>query len=227
MNSIHPTAIIDPNVKMGSGNTIGPYAVLAGNCDLGNDNWIGAHVSLGAPGELRGAPHPAVWRGDVDNGILKIGDRNVIRDSAVIHSGVARGTILGNDCYIMNSSYVAHDCTLEDLVTISGAMIGGTCTIGRGANLGLNVSVHQRRVIGAGAMVGMGAVVTHDILPFAKAYGSPCRIHGANTVGMSRKGLSDSEITLISQALDAMDMDALSKLLPSEISVFLSAQSHQ
>jgi UDP-N-acetylglucosamine acyltransferase len=225
MNSIHPTAIIDPGVRMGSGNIIGPYAVITGNCVLGNDNWIGAHASIGAPGELRNSPHPAAWRGDKDDGILNIGDRNVIRDSVVIHSGVARGTSLGNDCYIMNSTYIAHDCTIGDFVTISGAMIGGTCTIGRGANLGLNVSVHQRRVIGAGAMVGMGAVVTHDILPFAKAYGSPCRIHGGNSVGMTRNGRTDSEIAEISHALESQDIEALSQLLPLEVAEFISAQA--
>lgn len=225
MNSIHPTAVIDPSVVIGTGNIIGPYAVIAGNTVIGDDNWIGAHVSLGAPGELRGAPHPAVWRGDIPEGILHIGDHNVIRDSAVIHSGVARGTRIGSDCYIMNSSYVAHDCHIHDLVTISGAKIGGTCTIGRGANLGLNVSVHQRRVIGAGAIIGMGGVVTTDLLPYSKSYGCPASIHGSNVIGMSRLSFSTELISQIDLAIQENDISRLKILVPDEMEAFFKAQS--
>jgi UDP-N-acetylglucosamine acyltransferase len=125
----------------------------------------------------------------------------------------------------MNSSYIAHDCTLEDFVTISGAMIGGTCFIGRNANLGLNVSVHQRRTIGAGAMVGMGAIVTRDIAPFAKAFGSPCKVQGANSIGMSRMGIQDESIQQITMAILDGNFLMLKELIPSEMSAFEAAQS--
>jgi UDP-N-acetylglucosamine acyltransferase len=55
----------------------------------------------------------------------------------------------------------------------------------------MDAVVHQRRVVGPGAMVGMGAVVTRDVPPFAKSYGNPARTVGANVVGLERMGVSD------------------------------------
>jgi UDP-N-acetylglucosamine acyltransferase len=67
----------------------------------------------------------------------------------------------------------------------------------RGANLGLNVSVHQRRSIGALTMVGMGTPVTRDIPPFATAYGTPPRVHGVNRFGMARAGVAEDDIAAV------------------------------
>ena len=58
----------------------------------------------------------------------------------------------------------------------------------------------QRRVIGPGAMVGMGSVVTRDVPPFAKAYGNPCRVRGANAVGMTRGGLPQDAVDFLAAA---------------------------
>ena len=47
--------------------------------------------------------------------------------------------------------------------------------------------------IGRGAMVGMASAVTRDVPPFAKAYGNPASVRGANVVGMKRSGV-DAEV---------------------------------
>jgi UDP-N-acetylglucosamine acyltransferase len=46
----------------------------------------------------------------------------------------------------------------------------------------------------------MGSVVTRDVPPFAKAYGSPCRVHGVNAVGMTRGGLPQEAVDFVSVA---------------------------
>jgi UDP-N-acetylglucosamine acyltransferase len=46
------------------------------------------------------------------------------------------------------------------------------------------------------AMIGMGSVVVSGIPSFAKAYGNPARIHGANIVGMQRNGFSEEQVKL-------------------------------
>lgn len=204
MNQVHPTAIIGPHVSLGTGNIIGAYAVIGGSVTLGDDNWIGAGTKIGCPPEVRMHSHEADWIGsDTGPGVL-IGSGNVLREDVQIHGGWKTRTLLGNGLFIMNRAYVAHDCRLENDVTLaSGVALGGHVAIGQSANLGLGTTVHQRRVIGALAMVGMSAVITHDIPPFVKAYGNPCRPAGLNTVGLNRAGISLQTIAKLTDALAA------------------------
>lgn len=187
MNSIHPTAQLIGEVTLGSGNLIGPLVVIIGPVTIGDGNWIGTGAVIGAPPEVRSWQHPMDAAGlDTGKGIV-IGDRNVIREYVQIHQGWHDITRVGNDVFLMNQSYIAHDCTVEDRATLaSSVLLAGHVRVGVGANLGLGSSVHQRCYIAEGAMVGMGSVVTRNVPPFAKAYGNPARVHGANVVGMER-----------------------------------------
>lgn len=223
-NSIHPTAIVDGDVRLGDGNTIGPFAVVTGPVELGDDNWIGAGVVIGAPPEVRSWEHPrdAAARSS-GNGIV-IGSRNVFREYAQVHQGWHDRTTIGDDAFIMNQVYVAHDCRLGHGVTLaSSVLLAGHVRVGDGANLGLGVSVHQRRYVGRGAMVGMGSVVTRDVPPWSKAFGNPARVQGANTVGMSRAGIGAASIEAVSAAYapglvtGAFDPRALDALAQGEL----------
>lgn len=209
-NSIHPTAILVGDVRLGDDNTIGPFVTITGPVTIGDGNWIGAGVVIGAPPEVRGHEHPRTTSDVAGNGI-DIGDRNIIREYAQIHQGWKARTRLGDDLFIMNQSYVAHDCEIGNGVTMaSSVLLAGHVRVGAGANLGLGTSVHQRTRIGDGAMVGMGAVVTRDVPPFAKAYGSPARVRGANSVGMERAGMSRSAIAAVELAYGANNLDLIS-----------------
>lgn len=188
MNTVHPSALISGQVTLGAGNTIGPHVVISGPVEIGDGNWFGAGVTIGAPPEVRSFRHP---RSDADpaGGGVVIGNGNTIREYAQIHQGWKGRTVLGDDLFIMNQCYIAHDSVLGHGATLaSSVLLAGHVRVGDGANLGLGTSVHQFREIGPGAMVGMGSVVTRDIPPFAKAYGSPATVRGANVIGMQRSG---------------------------------------
>ena len=209
-NNIHPTAILEGDIRMGLRNTIGPHVVLRGNISLGDDNvfktgvcfennvTIGhqnifyPYVSVGALGEM-GA------KGDrfVEEGGVAIGDEVVLREFVCVHSPVYKyETSIGSKVYIMNKGYVAHDCVIGTGVMMSaGVLLGGRVEIGEYANLGLGATVHQRVHVGAYAMVGMQTVVSKDILPFALVAGNPARIHRFNRVGAERKGLEEKYIS--------------------------------
>lgn len=194
MNHIHPTAIVEDGVELGDENVIGPFAVLLAPLRLGSRNWIGPHVVLGTPAEIRGIDHGGAGTGRATPGSVgtgvTIGDDNVLREYTTVHQGHYARTVLGSNCYIMNKVYIGHDNVIGAGVTMaSSATLGGHVHVHDGANLGMGAIVHQRRVIGATAMLGMGSVVTRDIPPFAMAYGNPCRVHRANTVGMTRAGI--------------------------------------
>ena len=206
-NRIHPSAIVGPGVELGADNVVGPFAVLMGPCRIGNGNWIGAHVVIGAPPEIRGFDHGAAWDGDLVGSGVEIGDGNTVREYTTVHSGSAHPTRMGSDCFVMNKVYVGHDGTIGDGVTMASSVtLGGHVTVGERANLGLGAIVHQRRVIGPGVMLGMGAVVTRDVPPYAKAFGNPVRVRGVNAVGMTRQGMADEDVAALAHLYSAGDV---------------------
>lgn len=228
MNDIHPTAVVSGDVQLGSGNTIGPFAVVTGPVVIGDGNWIGAGVVIGAPPEVRSWPHPTVDAPSTAGGVV-IGHRNVIREHAQIHQGWKAQTVIGDDAFIMNQCYIAHDGRLGDGVTLaSSVLLAGHVQIGDGANLGLGTAVHQFRRIGRGAMIGMSSVVTRDLPPYAKAFGSPAKVQGANVIGMERSGV-DAELVaalaaLYSGASSVADADGLSdSAIRDEVLAWLQA----
>lgn len=198
MNTIHPTAVIGDGVVLGIRNVIGPHVVLYGPLDIGDDNWIGPGVTIGTPPEVRGVEHAAQWAAEASGVGARIGHRNVIREQSLIHQGWKSPTVVGNDCFIMNKVYVAHDTVLANGVTLASTVtMGGHVLVGTGANIGLGTVVHQRRIVGPGAMVGMGSVVTRDVPPFALVYGNPAQLRGTNAVGMARLGVDDDAIAAV------------------------------
>lgn len=201
MNKIHPTAVVAPEVTLGEGNVVGPGVVMLGPLTVGDGNWFGAHCVLGGPAEIRGIDHGAAWDGDVVGTGLTIGSRNVFREHVTVHQGHYDQTSIGHDGYFMNKVYIGHDGRIADEVTMASSVtLGGHVHVGSGANLGMNTVVHQRKVVGPGAMVGMGSVVTRDLPPYAKAYGNPCRLRGANSIGMTRSGLPQEAVDYVEGA---------------------------
>jgi UDP-N-acetylglucosamine acyltransferase len=219
-NRIHPTAVIGDGVELGDDNVIGPYTVITGPCRIGNGNWISPHVSIGGPAEYRGGPHPVGWDGELEGPGVRIGDGNTIREYVAVNQGIAATTTIGDRCYLLARSQVAHDCVLENDVTMASAVqLGGHCHVWALANLGLGAVVHQRSVIGPGAMVGMGAAVRKEVGPFAVAVGVPAKPVRLNTVGLQRRGCSDEVIEQLKPFLAGHgDLPAG---LPEEVAVLL------
>ena len=189
MNVIHSSAFIGPGVTLGSNNFIGPNVVLFGPLTIGDENWIGPGVIVGTPPEVRGAPHRADWEEFTESNRTTIGSRNVIREGVSIQRANYRNTVLGSDCFIMSRAYIAHDCVIEDSVTISANVsLAGHCHIQTKSTLGLASTFHQFSVVGTGAMVGMSAAVTKNVPPYSMFFGVPGVIHGANIRGMAAHG---------------------------------------
>jgi UDP-N-acetylglucosamine acyltransferase len=222
MNNIHPTAVIGDSVKLGTNNSIGPYVIITGKVEIGDNNWIGPHTTIGGSAEIRNSELPQTWEIGEHQGVVTLGSNNVIRDACVIHAGYYTGTRILDHCYIMNQTYVAHDCTIASHATLSSNVaLGGHVYIQDGANLGMGTIVHQRRIVGSYAIVGMGSIVTRDVMPFAKAFGNPCRIHGLNEIGMQRNGFLDEEIKQTAEFLKKSNSANLSPRLAAVFQKFL------
>ena len=57
--------------------------------------------------------------------------------------------------------------------------------------------IHQFGRIGARAMIGAGAMMSHDAPPFAMVQGDRARLVGVNKEGLKRGGFSAEEIAVI------------------------------
>ena len=79
-------------------------------------------------------------------------------------------------------SYVEHDCVIGDFVTFApGVKCNGNIHIQDHAYIGAGAMIKQGTpdqplIIGAGAVVGMGAVVTKSVPAYATVVGNPARI---------------------------------------------------
>jgi UDP-N-acetylglucosamine acyltransferase len=151
-------------VRLGKGNRILPYSVLVGPLEIGDDNVIGPHAVLGSePQNTRDRWTPSTGR-------VVIGSRNVIREFTGVHKPVlAAETRIGDRCFLMHTTHVAHDCVLQDdvtLTTLSG--ISGHTVMLRGVTMAASATSHQHSVVGHFSMVGMGAQLQKNLPPFAR-----------------------------------------------------------
>lgn len=195
---IHPTAVIGDGVVLGDDVTVGPHAVLTGPLTVGARCWIGAGAVLGAPPEILGAAHPDSWSEPAPHRGIVIGPGTTIRELSTVHQGSERVTTVGADCFVMNRVAIEHDVQIGDRCVVSaGSTFAGHVSVGAGANIGMHTVVHQRRVVGAGVVTGMGTVVVKDVPPYAKVFGNPVELHGVNRIGMSRSGIADPDIDAI------------------------------
>lgn len=67
--------------------------------------------------------------------------------------------------------------------------LAGVVTIEDYVNLGIGTKIHQRMVIGEGAMLGMGCVVVKHVRPYCTVVGIPAKSIGYNDVGIQRMGV--------------------------------------
>lgn len=146
---IHDTAVVDNGVELGSGTKIWHFSHVLGNSKVGQNCSIGQNVMIG--------PDVAI----------------------------------GNGCKLQNNVAVYKGVTLEDDVFCGPSMVFtnvltprahierkdefAPTIIGKGATLGANCTIICGHNVGAYAMVGAGAVVTKDVLPYALVVGNPAK----------------------------------------------------
>lgn len=83
---------------------------------------------------------------------------------------------VGAHVLIMPHATLTHDDTVDDFATLaSGVRLGGGVRIRKGAYVGAGAIIGEGRSVGAFSLVGMGAVVTHDVPPREVWAGVPAR----------------------------------------------------
>lgn len=190
---VHPSCeiglnvVIDGPARIGPDCHFGPSAIVLGNTEIGAGCSVHSHAVIGD------IPQDHKFTGAIS--YCRIGQACVIREGVTIHRACVEGeaTVIGDRCYLMTNSHVAHDCVLADEVTlISGALLGGHVQIGHKAIISGNTGIHQFVRIGEMAMVGGVAMISQDIPPFAMT-NHDGEIAGLNAIGLMRAGVTKDE----------------------------------
>ena len=197
---IHPTAVLHPKVELGEGVRVGPYVVIGEDVRIDDGTEIGPHAVL--EGRLEIGPRCQIYAGAIigfppqdlkytpgtPSGV-RIGADNVIREYATIHrSSLPDGwTVIGDGCFIMASSHIAHDCRVGNQVVLTGfsGLTGFVEVEDRVVISGLT-GVHQFVRIGTLAYVGGCSRLSQDVPPYFLVEGNPAQVRGVNIVGLRR-----------------------------------------
>tara|TARA_R100000789_G_scaffold97558_1_gene100217 strand:- start:8852 stop:9499 length:648 start_codon:yes stop_codon:yes gene_type:complete len=110
-------------------------------------------------------------------------DESLIAEGAILCSfaTITSNARIGRHFHCNIYSYVAHDCVIGDFVTFApGVKCNGNVHIEDHAYIGTGAILRQGNpckplIIGAGAIIGMGAVVTRDVPPGITVVGNPAR----------------------------------------------------
>jgi UDP-N-acetylglucosamine acyltransferase len=204
---IDPTARVDSGATIGENVSIGPYCIVGADVVIGEGCRLVAHVhvtghtTLGPrtvvyPFASLGTPPQSVhYHGEPTR--LEIGADCDIREGVIVNiATTARGvTSVGDTCFLMGNSHVAHDCVVGNNVTFAqGATLGGHCEVGDFVFLGGLSAVHQFTRLGESAMIGGVSGVRGDVIPFGLANGDMAHLDGVNVVGMKRRGFTRESI---------------------------------
>lgn len=208
MTAIDPTARIEPGAVIGQGVSIGPYCIVRSNVTIGDGCRLVAHVhldghtSIGArtviyPFVSLGSPPQSVhYRGEPTE--LVIGADCDIREGVTMSTGTVQGggvTRVGDRCFFMAGSHVAHDCQLGNEVTFANnAVLAGHVTVEDHVFVAGQAAVHQFVRVGEGAMIGGMSGIGGDVIPFGFVFGTRAKLVGLNVVGLKRRGHSREDM---------------------------------
>lgn len=212
--NIHPTAYISPDAKIGENVRIGAFAVIENHVEIGANCIIQAHAVIQSFTKMGcgNVVHPNVVLGDLPQDIhfnsetitwLEIGNNNTFREGFTAHRATKENdaTRIGNHCYFMNNSHVAHDCSVGNhTIFANNVAIGGHVEVGNHVFMGGGVVAHQFCRIGSFAIVQGTTGLNMDVIPFTLIGGRPARHYRLNSVGLRRNNITGENYNVLSKA---------------------------
>ena len=210
---IHPTAIVASGAQLGADVEIGPYSIVGEHVRLGAGTKIHPHVvltghtTIGARCEI--FPFASIgqqtqdlkFRGGMPR--VEIGDRTTLREYVTVNAATNDGDVtrVGNGCHIMAYAHIAHDCIIgHEVIMANCGTLAGHVLLEDQVIMGGLCGVHQFVRIGRLTITGGCSKVTQDLPPFMTADGNPISVHGLNSVGLKRHGVSEEAQAALKKA---------------------------
>ena len=201
---IHPTAVVDPSAELAAGVTIGPHAVINQDVVIGEGTEIMAHayvdryVRIGAncrifPSAVIGTEAQDLKFEGAKSGII-IGDNVIIREFVTVNRATTEGgqTVIGDGCFLMAYSHVAHECRLgRNVIMVNYAGLAGHVIVEDEVTVGGFAAIHQFVRLGTHSFIGLTSRVLKDVPPYLIGQGADdFKLYGPNSIGLRRKGFS-------------------------------------
>ena len=214
MIDIHPTAIIKDGAHIGTGSSVGPYCIIGKNVVIGKNSKLISNITIDGftsigdncnfyPYSTIGTcPQDLKYKGE--KSFLKIGNNNIFREFVTINPGTKGGgliTSIGNNCLLMVSSHVAHDCQIgNNIILVNNASLAGHVIVDDYAVLGAFSGVHQFCRIGKHSMTGAMSGIDSDVIPYGTVLGNRAHLSGLNIIGLKRRGFTKQIIQELRKA---------------------------
>jgi len=146
---VHPTSVVDEDVKIGEGTKIWHFSHILKNSEIGENCIIGQNVMIGPD--------------------VKIGNGCKIQNNVSVYKGVILQDYVfcGPSCVFTN--------VINPRAFIERKDEFKTTLVKTGATIGANATIICGKTIGKYAFIGAGAVVTKDIPDYALVVGVPAR----------------------------------------------------
>jgi UDP-N-acetylglucosamine acyltransferase len=202
---IHDRAVVESGAELGEDVHVGPFSYVASGARVGDGCHLGPHVVVHGAARIGAgcALHAGAVVADLPQDVgfdpdeatfVEIGERCVLREGVTVHRATQAGgtTRVGDDCYLMANSHVAHDCVVGNrVILVNGVLLAGHVHVGDGVLLAGMAGAHQFVRIGRLAMLGAGAIAIRDVPPFCTcATAEASRVAGLNIIGMRRAGIN-------------------------------------
>lgn len=145
----HETAVIDEGVEIGKGTRIWHFSHLMTGCKLGTDCNLGQNVVV-SPDVI-------------------LGNNVKVQNNVSIYTGV----ICEDDVFLGPSMVFTNVINPRSAVVRRDEYM--KTVVGKGATIGANATIVCGNNIGKYSFIGAGAVVIHEVLPYALVVGNPSR----------------------------------------------------
>jgi UDP-3-O-[3-hydroxymyristoyl] glucosamine N-acyltransferase len=180
--AIHPSAVVDPDARIGEGARIGPQCVVERGAHIGAGTVLKARVFVGEdclvgercilhPGVVIGAdgfgfaPNAGAWEKIEQLGAVRIGDDVEIGANTCIDRGALADTVIEDGVKLDNLIQIGHNCRIGRHTAIAGCVgIAGSADIGAHCTIGGAAMILGHLKLVDGVNISSGSFVARSIL---------------------------------------------------------------
>ncbi|MBP9191485.1 MAG: N-acetyltransferase [Ignavibacteria bacterium] len=151
---VHPTAIVDENVKIGNGTSVWHFSHIQSAAVIGEGCTLGQNVNIG------------------NN--VSVGNFCKIQNNVSVYEGVTLEDYVFCGPSMVFTNILLPKCKYPQ----RGSEFYSKTLVKEGASIGANATIVCGVTIGKHSLIGAGAVVTRDVPDFALITGNPGKIKG-------------------------------------------------